>query len=258
LHRELIALRKDADSGALTKFFPNTADRTKDDTLAPPGPATIVPPPAAGGGGHARAAGRNAAADAAKREHDQVVDLIAELQRELSLVGATDEQRRISNELHQAGAEATDKEKQQIIGLVSAIEAQEKAQDTLIDTLDTIRDAAGGALDAFAQSIANSEGPLKAMKAALQDILQTVLRLAEEKLLLQLFGAAGTSTLGGLKIPGLSLGGAGASAQAVAVHVTASPLFEVKIAQSASAAEGRAIARGPSVARNNQQRYAVP
>jgi hypothetical protein len=226
-----------------------------DESLGKAGKHTVIPPASAGG--HERAAGRNAAADAAKREHDQVVELIAELQRELSLVGATDEQRRISNELHDAGAAATDKEKQQIIGLVSAIEAQEKAQDQLIDTLDTIRDAAGGALDAFVQSIANSEGPLAAMKAALKDILQTIIQIAERQLILNLLGASGTSVLGGLHIPGLSMGRA-AGAQAVAVHVTASPLFEVKIAQSASAAEGRAIARGPAHARDNQQRYAVP
>jgi hypothetical protein len=134
----------------------------------------------------------------------------------------------------------------------------DEAQQQLIEKLDTIRDAAGSALDAFAQSIANSEGPLKAMKAALQDILQTILRIAEQQVIAQLFGKFGTAALGGLTIPGLSLGGAGGNAQAVNVHVTASPEFNVKIAQSSRAAEGRAIARGPARARDNQQRYAVP
>jgi hypothetical protein len=245
-------------SSDVTNDCINQAFEAAGEEAAKAGLRRTVIPPSAGSGGHARAAGRNAAADAAKREHDQVVELIAELQRELSLVGATDEQRRISNELHTAGAAATDKEKQQIIQLVSAIEAQEKAQDALIDQLDTIRDAAGSALDAFVQSIANSEGPLKAMKAALQDILQTIIRIAEEQVIAQLFGKFGTAALGGLTIPGLSLGGAGGGAQAVAVHVTASPLFEVKIKQSSQAAEGRAIARGPAHARDSQQRYAVP
>jgi hypothetical protein len=233
------------------------APSSSDNDLGVPGKPSVLPPPASAG--HARASGRNAAADAAKREHDQVVELIAELQRELSLVGATDEQRRISNELHQAGAAATETEKQKITELVSAIEAQEKAQEELIDTLDTIRDAAGGALDAFVQSIANSEGPLNAMKAALKDILQTIIQIAERQLITNLLGAAGSSALGGIKIPGLSLGNA-AGAQAVNVHITAtpSPLLDLKIHQSGRAAESRAIARGPAVAHSNNQRFAVP
>jgi hypothetical protein len=215
---------------------------------------TVVPP-----SGVARAAGRNAAADAAKREHDQVAELIAELQRELSLVGATAEQQRISNELHTAGAAATEKEKQQITELVSAIEAQERAREELIDTLDTIRDAAASSMDAFVQSIANSEGPLNAMKAALKDILQTIIQIAQRQLITNLLGAAGTASSGGLKIPGLSVGKAAAT-QAVAVHITAapSPLLDIKIQQSGRAAESRAIARGPAVAHNNNQRFAVP
>lgn len=237
----------------------NQAFEAAGEEAAKAGLRRTVIPPSAGGAGHARAAGRNAAATAAKREHDQVVELIAELQRELSLVGATDEQQRISNELHTAGAAATDKEKQKITELVSAIEAQEKAQQDLIDTLDTIRDAAGGALDAFVQSIANSEGPLNAMKAALKDILQTIIQIAERQLITNLLGAAGSSALGGIKIPGLSLGNA-AAAQAVSVHITAdpSPLLHLKIEQSGRAAESRAIARGPAVAHNNNQRFAVP
>jgi hypothetical protein len=59
----------------------------------------------------------------------------------------------------------------------------DEAQQQMIDTLDTLRYSAGSALDAFVQSIADSEGPLKAMKAALQDILQTIIRIAEQQVI---------------------------------------------------------------------------
>jgi hypothetical protein len=229
---------------------------------------TRIPP--SGGGGHARAAGRNAAADAAKREHDQVVELIAELQRELSLIGATDEQRRISNELHDAGAAATDKEKQQIIGYVHAIEAANKAQQDLIDRLDTVRDAAGGALDSFVQSMIDGQGAAASLKAALADILQVILRIAEERAILALFGASGTTGGGifgpivdvvtGKSAPKLAntTNAANSNRAAVDVHVTASRLFHVTVDKRAKDAEERAVSRGPAVARSNNLRYATP
>lgn len=179
-------------------------------------------PPASGGG----AAGHRAATRAVKEHKDAVVELIAELQRELSLVGASDTAQRVSNELHRAGADATAAQKQQIAALVTAIEAEEQAQQALIDKLDTLRDTAGSALDSFVQSIAAGEGPLKSLKAALDDVLQSILRIAEQRLILSLFGAAGT-TGGGFLAPIFGgLTGAAKAPSVVQVNVVPGQMFE--------------------------------
>ena len=231
-------------------------------------PPTVLPPPAKSGG---RAAASDAAAKAIEREKKAVVELIAELERERSLIGATDVERRISNELRDAGAVATQAQKDQITALVIAIDEEEKAQQRLIDTMDEIRSAGSSALDAFAQSIADAKGPLEALKAGLVDILQTIIRIAEQQAIAKLFGAAGTAG-GGIfgSLASAALGAApgigsvaparAAASQAVAVHVTAtpSPLLNLHITKSSHQAEERAIARGPVVARDNNLRYAIP
>ena len=119
------------------------------------------------------------------------------------------------------------------------------------------------------QSIAASKGPLEAMKAALVDVLQTIIRIAEQQAIAKLFGAFGTAGSGILSgIPGLGAApnvssvapSRAAGPQSTAVHITASPspLLVLTWDQKAMAAEERAIARGPAVARSNSQRYAIP
>jgi hypothetical protein len=206
---------------------------------------TRLPPPSGGGGA---AAIHHAAARAIGEHRDAAAELIKELERELSLIGKSETEQKISNALRQAGAEATAAQKERISELVPQIEAQQKAYDDLIDTLDTVRDAAGGALDAFAQSIQAGEGPVKALKASLLDLLQTIIRIGEQRAILALFGMGGTA--GG--------GFFGSAVQKVAVHVTASPLFHATVEKGARQAEERAVARGPAVARSNNLRYATP
>ena len=202
---------------------------------------TVIPP--SGG-----AATHHAATKAIKEHRDAAAELIKELERELSLIGKSETEQKISNALRQAGAEATAAQKQRISELVPQMEAQQKAYDDLIDTLDTVRDAAGGVLDAFAQSIQAGEGPIKALKASLLDLLQTIIRIGEQRAILALFGMGGTAG-GGI---------IGRAVQQVAVHVTASPEFHVSQAKSSKQAEDRAVARGPAVARSNNLRYATP
>jgi uncharacterized phage infection (PIP) family protein YhgE len=252
LHAELIALRKDADSGPRIQMS-GSADRTKDDFIGPPPKVTVLPtPPLArggGGGGHRAAGGGGSGGKSdVERQKEQVTELIKELERELSLVGKSETEQKVSNALRQAGAEATAAQKEQITGLVTQIEAQQTAYDNLIDTLDTVRDAAGGVMDAFMQSIQAGEGPIKALKASLLDLLQTIIRIGEQRAILALFGLTGTAGGGFL----------GRAVQQVAVHVTASPEFHVSQAKSSKQAEDRAVARGPAVARSNNLRYATP
>lgn len=204
-------------------------------------------------------------AAAIEREKEKVVELIAELEREQSLIGATDVQRRISNELRDAGAVATEAQKQQITALVIAIEAEEKAQEKLIDTLDEIRSASGSALDAFTQSIRDGESALAGLKSALLDVLDTIIQIAQQKIITSLlgsFGSAGTGILGGMVAPTIgSVAPHKAAAPAPTnIHITAdpSPYLHLTIDKKSRDAEERAIHRGPSVMRNNNMRYAIP
>jgi len=151
--------------------------------------------------------------------------------------------------------------------LNTTLEAETLAQEQLINTLDEIRFSAGSALSAFTQSIANAQGPLEALKAGLVDVLQTIIRIAEQQAIAKLFGAFGTAgggILGGLLGAAPGIGSVApartAGGQAVAVHVTAtpSPLLNLSITKSSQAAEARAIARGPAVARDNSMRFAIP
>lgn len=233
-----------------------------------PQPLTATPRPGGTGGGTSDL----------ERQKKAVTDLIAELQREQSLVGATDAQKRISNELRRAGAAATQQQKDQITALVTNIEAEEQAQQRLIDTLDEIRNASGSALDAFAQSIQDGEGVTAGLKAALVDLLQTIIRIGEQKAILSLFGAFGTP--GGGLLSGILGGIFGASTAASAplstpsiphqqplvLHIVEAPGFAARVegisgaqvVRHTSGIESRAIARGPAVARDNQRRFGTP
>jgi hypothetical protein len=168
--------------------------------------------------------------------------------------------------IQSAGAIADETES--LSAQLPVIGQQNAAQDQLIERLDAIRDASGSALDAFAQSIANSEGPLAALKASLVDLLQTIIRIGEQQAIMQLFGAAGTSGGGilgpivsavtGRVAPAMATATRAGGAQLVNVNVTASPLLHATVNNGARQAEERAISRGPAVARNNSRRYATP
>lgn len=171
-----------------------------------------------------------------------------------------------------ASSAAIADETEKLAAQVPVIGQTTDAQQLLIDRMDELRNAAGGALDAFAQSIQAGEGPLKALKAALEDVLQTIVRIAEQQAITRLFGAFGTTgggflgnIFGGgtLAAPALATAGGGRSrggGQAVNVHITASPspLLDLKITKAMRAAEDRAVARGPAVASNNNRRFATP
>jgi hypothetical protein len=71
--------------------------------------------------------GRNGAAARAERERQAVVDLIASMETERSLIGATNEERAVANALRRAGAEATVPQLQRIEELATAIDAERAA-----------------------------------------------------------------------------------------------------------------------------------
>lgn len=110
-------------------------------------PPAYTPPAATGG--------REAGTSAIERQRQAVADLISELERELALVGATDLQREISNRLRQAGAAATDDERAKITALMTALHAEELAQQKATDAKREFANIAAGALSGFTQDLLN-------------------------------------------------------------------------------------------------------
>lgn len=237
---------------------------------------------------------REAAARAIDREREAVKQLISDLEFERSLIGLSNEQREIEIALRRAGAVATEEQRAQITSLVASGIREQEALDQLIDRMDELRNAAGGALDAFAQSIASGEGATAGLKAALVDLLQTIIQIGEQQAIKSLFGAIGTAGGGGIGgIIGGLFGGAGAQTgggaavsrlptptvanlagsrsllprpAVVELSVVEGALFRpvvtgisqgVSVRQS-GLAEQRAVARGPAVARDAQRRFGTP
>jgi hypothetical protein len=87
------------------------------------------------------------AAKAYERERQSVADLIKELEEELSLVGQSETAKRSAAAIRQAGATATDQEKEAIAGLIAQIDAEQEARDRQIDTMDQYKDSVGSVLD---------------------------------------------------------------------------------------------------------------
>ncbi len=155
------------------------------------GGTTVVP---AGneqkGGG--RAGGRNAAAAAALREAEAVQKLIENLAHELSLVSMSDLEKSKANALRQAGAAASDEERQQIEALVTAIHSETEA----LRENEEAQKARGQAIENLFQM---GNDALSALMSKSEDAGDVVRRLAVQ---LALAGAQaallGTGPLAGL------------------------------------------------------------
>lgn len=145
--RELAAMRDEysrLNSTLQTRTLPPAPEDPK---------STLNPEPFKAGGGKAKKAPRDAAAEKAKREAEAVAELIAELEREKGLIGASDVEREISNGLRQAGAAATDAQKAKITELITAIDAETKAHERLQEQQEAMKDVASDALHTIADGI---------------------------------------------------------------------------------------------------------
>lgn len=158
------------------------SDRTsamtvKDRTWTPP-----KPPPGGFGSG---SGGRDKAAAAAEREAEAVRRLIGELEHELSIIGATDLERDIANELRRAGAAATEDQRAKIVSLVTALHAEAEAQRQAADAASLYRDIAGGVLSDLRSAL--SDGKLSWEELA--DVALRALDRIVDKLLNDLLDA---------------------------------------------------------------------
>lgn len=172
------------------------------------GRPTVIPPPARRGGG--RRGGRTPRAT-----RDSAGETITDLQNELRLTQAIGDEREqaqltldTTNALQRAGVNATAEQKQQITELVAAIAEAEKAQKLFNEALNNIQDVAETGLSSFVSGLREGKSAVESLEGALDSVLDTILRIAQQQLLAGLFGQTpGGGALGGL-LGGLFGGGA--------------------------------------------------
>ncbi|MEW9838095.1 tail tape measure protein [Mesorhizobium marinum] len=153
-------------------------------------------------------AGRSAATTAAEREAEAVRRLIAELEEELRLVGATDAEKRASAILRQAGAAATDEERQKLVALNEAVFQNEEAQSRAADQAAFFRETTASAFTSLIPTI-------KTGNAALDQFVNTLIRAVAQAALLgggplgALFGGGlfGFADGGAVSVRGFASGG---------------------------------------------------
>jgi Phage-related minor tail protein len=140
---------------------------------------------------------RNRAAEQAEREAEAVRRLIAELQEELRLVGATDTEKQISATLRRANIDAASAEGQQIAELVRQIEAETEALQKNKEQQEQRQEALQGLFDMGGDALMSIvDGSMKAEDALKRLVVQLALAAAQAALL-------GTGPLAGLFNGGL-------------------------------------------------------
>ncbi len=129
---------------------------------------------------------------AADRERQAVIDLIAELEHEYSLLGMTEQQKAVSNALRRAGAAATDAERQSITDLVNATYLEREALEATNEQMREFADISRNALQTFLTDVMAGKDATEALGNALNNIGNKLINLGLDSL----FG--GGSSGGGL------------------------------------------------------------
>jgi tape measure domain-containing protein len=124
--------------------------------------------PAGGGSRGGSAGGRRA-------EHDAAKDLIADLEEERRLIGATDLEREKANALRRAGAEATAAQKEKIADLVTAIHNESEAHDRQEEAMRRVADAEKEFVGGIASDLLHGVSPAEALNRALLRLADTLL-----------------------------------------------------------------------------------
>jgi tape measure domain-containing protein len=155
-------------------------NKTYSDKSAPATPPKINPvditrpeykplPTSTGGGSRGRSAGGRRA------EHNAAQDLIADLERERSLIGATDLEREKANALRRAGANATEVEKTKIGDLVTQIHDEKEAREQQQQAMQRVADAERQFIGGLASDLMHGVEPAEALRNALARLADTLL-----------------------------------------------------------------------------------
>lgn len=130
--------------------------------FTPNGGSTWTPPPTTPADTGTKKSCSSAASQA-EREREAVAQLIAELQEELRIVNASDAVKRASAASRQAGASATDAERQKVIALTEAIYQEEEARRRADEQMLLYRDLTRAGLDDLFSAIEQGKSFWQAM-----------------------------------------------------------------------------------------------
>ena len=130
---------------------------------------------------------RERAAKKAQREAQAVLTLIETLEVERALIGATARERAIANALRQAGAAATDDQRQKIIELVAATHDENAALERTRERWEAVRDTGRDALRGLVDDLIASKSATDALADALDRVADRLLDSAFDSL----FGGGG-------------------------------------------------------------------
>jgi hypothetical protein len=104
------------------------------------------------------------------REREAVLDLIAALEYEQSTLGMTEQQKAVANALRQAGAEATEKQRDRIVELVNATHLEGQAIEAASEQMREFQDLAKSALHGFISDVIAGKDATEALGNALSNI----------------------------------------------------------------------------------------
>jgi hypothetical protein len=160
-----------------------------------------------------RAAAKKAASDAesagkksareAEQEREAILKLIETLEYERSIVGMSDEDKAVSNALREAGAAATDRQRERIEELVRATMQETEALAAADEQLQAFLDMGKSGLQTFIDKWIETGDAAKAFGAALSDIGRQLINMGLNNLFSQggpvasLFAPAGARASGG-------------------------------------------------------------
>ncbi|MDX0973533.1 hypothetical protein GOL21_28075 [Sinorhizobium medicae] len=151
-----------------------------------------------------RGSGRSAAIREAEREKQAVIDLIAQLEFEQGLIGATNVEREKANALRRAGAAATPEQKAQIESLVETMYAERDAIKASQEAMEELADVGRDVLQGLAFDLLDGENRADAFANAITRLADRLLNSAFDGLFGGGTGAKRSGgLLGGAIIPGI-------------------------------------------------------
>lgn len=147
------------------------------------------------------AAGDKAGAKAeseTEREAKAVLELIEALEYEQSLLGMTAEQKAVANALREAGAAATDKQRERIEELIMATMAEADAIKASEQAMAQFQKMAEGAVTGFIGDLRAGKSAAEALSNVFDDIANQLIQIAVKNLIGAAFGGFGGGGGGGI------------------------------------------------------------
>lgn len=157
-----------------------------------------------------------------ERQLDPLGQLVDSMQFELDMLGKSNAERAIMNELRRAGIDIMSAEAQAVLNTGRAFEQEAEAKQRSIDLMDDFRE---GASNALADFVTGAKSAKDALKDFFDEMAAQIAKAISDKWMQQLFGQQGTTQtgsagggiwdmLGSLFGMALGSGGGGASAGA--------------------------------------------